>query len=386
MKTLLLFDWTTGGHHARYVRRFAEALGPSFHLVMAIPEVYAGEVSDLPVEVHSLGAPRPRVDMTRPLAGQNRELAVAEVSLLRKAVAKVGPDHLVHLYSDPIIRRLVQQPDLGVPTTLFIFYPRAHYVSLFGASLSPKERLRAWFLEYLVARWRRRPDAHSLLTLDAEAASRWDRQGGVPVHWLPEPPVANLPTTRRSATRRGCVLYGALAARKGIDILAAALTTAPVEVDVVLAGAVDPEYRPALDRHVAAMRRMGARVEVRPGLHTELEGLQVLADARCAVVPYVRTYGMSRSLLEAASVGTPLIAHQHVLVGHLVRKHDLGLAVDCSDPRALREAILRLSSDPDAGQRYEGALARFCAAYSWPRFRAALLGCLDGADSGRLAS
>jgi glycosyltransferase involved in cell wall biosynthesis len=121
-------------------------------------------------------------------------------------------------------------------------------------------------------------------------------------------------------------------------------------------------------------------------LHTELEGLEVLAGARCAVIPYVHTYGMSRSFLEAASVGTPVIAHRHGLVGHLVRKHDLGLAVDCDDPGALRDAILHLSRDPDPARRYEGSLARFCAAYSPARFREALLACLDGTELRRLAS
>ena len=57
-------------------------------------------------------------------------------------------------------------------------------------------------------------------------------------------------------------------------------------------------------------------------------------------------------------------------------KHALGLAVDTSDQRALRDAIVRLS-DPDVSASYSESLARFTAAYSADRFRTALLHGLD---------
>jgi glycosyltransferase involved in cell wall biosynthesis len=380
MKTILLFDWTSGGHHACYVRRFAEALAPHFRVVAAVPDPVAGEIRNAPLDVHSLGAPRPILDTGRPLPPQHRELALAEIALMRTAVSSVAPDQLLHLYADPVIRRLVQQPALGVPTTICLFFPRAHYPSAFGAPLVAKERLRALFLEYLVARWRRRADAHGVLTLDDEAARRWIRRNGAPAYWLPEPPVAGLPRASNTAERRGCVLYGVLAARKGVDVLAAAMVREPIDVPIVIAGAVETGYERTLAGHVSAMQRAGADVDLRARPHRESEALELMAGARCVVLPYIRTFGMSRTLLEAATVGTPVVAHHHGLVGHLVRTHELGLAVDCADPSVLREAMLRLSGDPHACQRYARALARFSAAYSPLRFQGALLECLGAGE------
>jgi hypothetical protein len=70
---------------------------------------------------------------------------------------------------------------------------------------------------------------------------------------------------------------------------------------------------------------VGARVELRPRLHSEVEGLRALASARCALLPYHRHSGMSRVLLEACSAGTPVIADNFGLLGYLVRTHGPGI-------------------------------------------------------------
>jgi glycosyltransferase involved in cell wall biosynthesis len=120
------------------------------------------------------------------------------------------------------------------------------------------------------------------------------------------------------------------------------------------------------------MSANGVDVDVRPYHHSELEGLELLAGATCALLPYPGHSGMSRVLLEASSVGTPVIAHEFGLLGHLVRVNKLGLSVDCRDPRALRTALVTLS-DPARSAAYAGALNGFSARYSPESFRAALV-------------
>jgi hypothetical protein len=61
------------------------------------------------------------------------------------------------------------------------------------------------------------------------------------------------------------------------------------------------------------------------------------------------------------------------LLGHLVREHGIGLAVDCRDPCALREAILELAGERADTRRYEDAVARFAARFSQERFEAAVI-------------
>ena len=105
-----LFDWTSGGHHSLYLRQFAEALLPDAEVVAAAPDAMLDETSDLSVEQYSLGDPRPVIDKSRSLMAQHRELAEHELDLLQQAAERTRPDHLIHLYGDPILRRLVRRP------------------------------------------------------------------------------------------------------------------------------------------------------------------------------------------------------------------------------------------------------------------------------------
>jgi hypothetical protein len=372
---ILLFDWTPGGHHALYLRRLAEALCGEATVVVAAPESARRSLADLPAAFLSLGEPRPSVDLSKPLSPQHRALAEQELDLLVRVVADVGADHVLHPYGDPIIRRLVDRPLLAAPLSLVLFFPRRHYPSLLQTRLDPKERLRAAFLEHLVRRWRRRPDAHAILALDELAAARWAQGAGAPAHWLPEPPVGLLPPP--AVERSGCALFGMLAPRKGIDLLAEAVSCAPTDLRVTLAGAVERGAEVLVRDAVRRMERAGANVDLRDRWHDEAEGLSVLAAARCAVLPYPRHYGMSRVLLEAAAVATPVVVHDFGLVAHLVRTYGLGQVVDCRDASALRYALLELADDGDAPSRYAPALAAFTARYSPERFRGAVLGLFD---------
>lgn len=366
----LLFDWTIEGHHARYLRCFAEMLSTMGEVVVGAPQAIASAVEDLPVRVAMLPSSRPPVDFRLPLGPQHRRLATAELELLENVVNDVQPDHLIHLSADPIIRQLVKRPSLKVATTLFLFCPRAHYPSAYNTPLSVKERLRAWFLEYLVARWRRRPDAYTILTLDPEAARRWAGGRGGAL-WIPEPPIGPLPDPPSDGRRSGCILYGALAKRKGIHLLARAIALEPVSLDVTLAGAVEPGFQEEFLTYIRQMRTSGAQVHLQTNFLTESEGLKALAGARCAVLPYPQHYTMSRVLVEACSVGTPVIVHHRGLLGHLVRQNNLGLALDCLDSGALRHGLLNLCAE-DLSSQYVEAHARFVRMFSRDAFQQAL--------------
>jgi glycosyltransferase involved in cell wall biosynthesis len=207
-----------------------------------------------------------------------------------------------------------------------------------------------------------------IFSLDQTAVRRWNRRSGAPAFWFPEPPVPDVDPVEG---RRGCILYGALAPRKGVDRLAAALSRDSSGMYAVVAGSVERGYADELDRLVRVMRAGGARVDVRAWPHEEKDGLGLLAAARCAILPYHRHSGMSRVLLEAAAARTPVLAHDHGLIAALVRQHGIGLVVDCADPLAFRRAVQMLCGEGEA-TRYRPALDRFAALYSRERFAAAL--------------
>lgn len=366
---IVLFDWTTGGHHSRYVQRLAQALAPISEVVAAVP---AGTAATLHgISIRTLPTERPAIDTGRAPGAQHRELADAELALFRDVARELRPDHLVHMYADPVIRRLVRLPEMETPVTLLIFFARAHYPTLYRTRLPFMERARAAFQVSLLRRWRRRSDAHALLCLDEGAVNWLSRWRGAPVRWFPEPPV-DVPPGMAGGPRRGCVVYGSLAPRKGIEWLARAVTASSKPPRVVVAGAVEPGFQAQLEACVADMTRAGVTVDLRARPHSEREGLELLVQAQCAVLPYPNHNGPSRVLLEAATVGTPVVVHDRGLLGHLVRTHNLGLAVDCSDASALGTALTRLCEEPSPVAQHVKGLSEFAARYSHSVFAARL--------------
>jgi glycosyltransferase involved in cell wall biosynthesis len=372
----MLFEWTRGGHHPVYVRRFAEALAPAAEVTVALPDELADLMADLPpsVDLHELGPARPGWDTSRSLRQQRRELADRELELLEQAIDAVTPDRAIHLSADPVLRRFLKRNPMAAPVSACVHHPRAHYPSDYGQPQEPKERVKALYFEYVVSRWRKRSDAHVVYGWDDVAVERWQQRSGAPGQLLPEPPLPDLPDLVPLEERRGCVMYGALRAAKGIDLLAAAIASQPTEVEVVLAGApAEQSFMTHLDTYVADMRAAGADVDLRARYHSEAEGLQAMSGARCLVLPFMRHPGHSRTMVEACAVGTPLVAHHVGLIGHMVREHGLGVTADCSDPSALREAVLSLANDPEAPARYAPALRAFAERSAPERFRADLL-------------
>ncbi len=191
---------------------------------------------------YDLGDARPVADGDR--AGQRR-LAERELDLLERAILEARPDHVFHMYGDPVIRGIIRRPLSGASMSILVFRPRAHTREFYGTRLTPREYVRARALEHFVTTWRARADAHSIWTLDEAAAYRWRLGQGARSVWLPEPYVQGAPDPVMQRT--GVLLYGALAPRKGIDRLAAAVETGWVKEPVILAGPIESGFEPAFE-------------------------------------------------------------------------------------------------------------------------------------------
>lgn len=369
---ILLFDWIADGHHPAYARAVSEALEGLARVTVAGPDAMESAVGPS-VDFVGLGAQRPTPDMSARLEPQLKEIAEQELQLMRDAVDRAVPDAFFSLYGDPVIQALGGRAHVGVPSATCIFKPFAHYPRAYRTRLSPRERKRALLFELRIADWRVRRSARAVFTLDTDAARRWRRRPGARSFWFPEPPLTRAPEVDSVEQREGCVLFGLLEHRKGVDRLARAVCSVRTGPTIVLAGSVRAGFEEYLAAEVSRMEAAGARVKLRFEVD-EREGLELLAGARCAVLPYRKHLGMSRVLLEAAACGVPVVADEYGLLGHLVRSHGLGLTVDASDARALGRAIEELSGNPDAPTQYAAALASFAALFSPDSFRRAVAG------------
>lgn len=368
-----IFDWNGGGHNPGLMLRFTEALAPEVEVVLAAPDRELEEVGDRGSGRYPLGEPRPRP--ARPGRYQRngeivhkREMAREELGMVERACKDTDADHLILTYADPVLRQLARWRPLPCPHSIVVMKPRAHYPSLYGTRLEPKDRLSAVFQDRLVSRWRKRNDAFAVFTMDPGAARRWSQQRGCRAIWLPDAaPSLPAPAPR---SRDGCLLFGYIEPRKGVGLLARALSEGAADLRLTIAGSVAPEYREQLEKELDAMRAGKVRVNAQLRRISDAEAATELASARCVVLPYVDHYGSSGILAEAAAAQTPVVSTDEGLLGHTVREYGLGLTVDPTDPDGLRHAILELNQE-DGGHRFAAGMQGYLEKHSSEAFRRA---------------
>jgi len=370
---VLLFDWLADGHHAMYLRRVAEVLADHADVALAVPDEAQLALSGAPARFVSLGSARPPIDPSKYLNMEVRRVMRQERALFAQSVRRERPDHAIHMFADTVLQDLLFGARVDARVTVLLFRPRRHYPALYASPLTGRDRLMALVHDGLVSAWRRRSEAHAVLTLDEGAAQLWSSRPGAPSYWFPEPPIESTVESLGAHARSGAVMFGAIGPRKGLGLIARALTEKPTNLALTIAGSVELGFAGELSRLADDIRASGVTLALRPRWHAEREALALLSTARCALLPYVDHWGMSRVLLEAASVGTPVIVPNQGLLGHLVRTHGLGYTVDAADPVALRAAILRLTDDPSLVEHHQDALRQWSARYSQERFREAVL-------------
>jgi hypothetical protein len=225
--------------------------------------------------------------------------------------------------------------------------------------LTPRERAATLFKEISLLRWTRRSDAHALFALDPMAAGRWARYPGTRAYGLGETPLNYVPEAPPPSGKAGCILFGYMDERKGIDRVAAALESGCEGLELKLYGEPAPEYAARLEREIARMKTGGVRVEEHLSRLPYREALDAMAASRVALLSFGWVPPGSRVLLEAAAAGTPAIGSTRGAVGHLIRTHGLGLTVDPDDTVGLRAAIGELAMDPETPRRYSQRLRAY---------------------------
>ncbi len=367
---ICLFDWNAGGHHAEIAKAFARALHPGAEVVLAASDPTLASVSDVPAATLSLGSPRPRIGAAEGGEQPSKsELAEQELDLIADTVRKTKPDHLVLLWGEPVLRWLLRRPSLPTEVSLYIALSRLHYPRKYQTRFTAKEWASAIFKELNLLRWARRSDSHALFCIDSDAADRLSHYPGARAYHLGEPPLSYFPNAVKPSEKSGCILFGHLDERKGIDRIATALESGGRGLDLKLYGEPAPEYRDRLELEIDRMRKGGVRVDARLARLPYEEALDNIAQSRVALLAFGWIPVGSRVLLEAAAAGTPVVGSSLGAVGQLIRSHGLGLTVDPDDSDGLREAIQTLAMDPAAPARYSDRLAAYVDELSEDRYR-----------------
>ena len=168
---------------------------------------------------------------------------------------------------------------------------------------------------------------------------------------------------------------GNLLRRKGVHVLLEAVRGHP-EIPVVIAG--DGPEREGLETMAAGRENVRFIGRVEPDRARDL----MVEQARVLVLPAVAGEGMPNVLLEAMSVGIPVIATDVAGVRDLVEHGVSGLVAPAGDAAALEEAVVQLWGDKALRERLGQAGRRTAAGYGWDKVVASHLEVLGAVARG----
>ena len=411
---VMLFDLYHGGHRGQYVRQLIEYWGthqlPGRLSVVARKDFFAlhADVSQAAREHETAGTQCIPITEPDPLRGFMGSVR-AHGRLLKRYAQRIRPTHAVAMYFDQLQLSLAAGLRFNYPVALsgIYFRPTFHYRP--RRRRTPGERFVSVRKRYLLHAALRNPHFTTLFCLDphviphvsAKHAQLVPLPDGVPQHRMASGRTA-LRTALRTAwgvkpRRRIALFFGSLAARKGIyQTLAALPQLSPAhqhQLALIIIGQAVPRERAPMQSRIAASRSTTAvQIIHEPRFVREEEIPRLFQSADLILAPYQRHVGSSGVLIRAAQAGVPVLGSDYGLVGTHIVRHQLGLAVDSTQPAAIAAGLTRwLSGNPIPFDK--GTAAAFGMANTADQFCRTIFGALlrhgsmehdrDRLDTGR---
>lgn len=181
------------------------------------------------------------------------------------------------------------------------------------------------------------------------------------------------------ATERPCrvAYFGRLEAYKRVDLLleaAAILSERFPTLEVVIIGR-GPE-RGALEKRATALG-LDAKVRFLGYLSNEDRDLEIASARACAFPSSKEGWGLT--VIEAAALGTPVVASDAPGLRDSVRDGETGLLVPPNDARALAEGLARLLEDSEEARRMRSAALAWSENFNWSRAADEMATAIDAA-------
>jgi glycosyltransferase involved in cell wall biosynthesis len=258
--------------------------------------------------------------------------------------------YLDHLQASLALRRLKHPASGRIPVSGIYFRPSFHYE---GEPLLTRLRKRT-LLSAMLAN----PAVHRVLCLDSFAVKA---HGSEKLAWLPDglDPAGFGESSAAIRERWGVpqgrkmvLFFGVVSARKGIHEVLAALPFVKTPITLIVAGPMPAAERDGISAAVQAASATTHIIHQDRYIQGE-EGQDLMQAADVALVAYRRHIGSSHVLIRAAAAGTPVVGPEYGLMGKTISAHELGIAVDTSDPRALArelDRMLELAAQSNGGE------------------------------------
>ena len=368
---LLLFDLIVGGHHGSYIQHLIESWCEE-ELSGILNIVVSPNFLQVHSDVVDIALKHKRVSINFiPITSEEEASlhsnkssirrafrAFGEWELLCKYAEKLGATHCLIMYFDTCELPLTAGMKSPCPFSGIYFRPTFHYGDFADYAPSWKDKVQQWREKFTLGRILRHPQLQTLFCLDPFAVkhigAKFSTQAEV-VH-LPDPVQIHqnykfqqnkLPESIGiDPDRRVFLLFGALTGRKGIFQLLEAILLLPSELCrklcILLVGSVDHAGQANIKSKVATICqdqpvKIIEHYEFVP--ERDVPAYFQLADVVLAT--YQRHVGMSGILLLAAAARKPLLSSNYGLMGEIVRRYSLGIAVDSTVPSEIAKGLTR---------------------------------------------
>jgi glycosyltransferase involved in cell wall biosynthesis len=370
----MLFELDTRGHHPGYIQHLVRYWGEQ-----KLPGQLDVLVSQKFIQQHSnivdlaLACPQKTIKFVAITPEEEAVLfesaklensfkgrivrAFQEWKLLRKYAISLQTTHCLIMYLDTILLRLAFGARFPCQFSSIYFRPVFHYSNF--TNYEPSRRERIWQLrdKVCLSRLLASPQLKTLFCLDPFAVERINQSHSkARAVYLPDPvqiynvTEVQLEERRKDlgieAGRQVFLLFGALAARKGIDQLLEAVRLLPPtlcqKLCLLLIGPIGFEEKELLQAQITEISQsLPIQIICRHEFVTDQEIQPYFQIADVILVPYQRHIGMSAILVRAAAAQKPVLASDFGLMGELTRHYGLGLAVDSTIPSEIAKGVTR---------------------------------------------
>jgi len=282
-----------------------------------------------------------------------------EWQLLCKYATSLQATHCLIMYFDPLKFPLALGAKAPCSVSGIYFRPTFHYIEFNNYVFSRQERVKLWLDKLILLRVLSNRYLKILLCLDSFVVDHINKipSNAKAVH-LPDPvkilsnSELDLDKLRESLginpSRQVFLLFGSLRRRKGIQQLLDAIVMLTPDLGqklcLVLLGVPHPIEEKALIEAKIAEVCQSLPVQIISNYEyiREADVYEYFHLADVVLAPYQRQVGSSGILLLAAAAQKPVLTSNYGLIGELVKRYSLGLAVDASVPSEIAKGLTQL--------------------------------------------
>ncbi|MFQ3615153.1 MAG: glycosyltransferase [Cyanobacteriota bacterium] len=364
---LVCFDLSIYGHHPHYILQLGKGwtarspLGKLFFVVSPrFLTVHADVVQqcslDASVQFVAITETE-QVELKSRSSGIDRNLRnFQEWRLFARYAQLLQADHALMLYLDTCLLPMAAGFSFPCPVSGIYFRPTFHYYTFSPRPQTWGDRLQAWRDRLILGAALRHPQFRTLFSLDPIAPDHITPPAHVKVCALTDPVDLSQKSVGSGAELRQqleiegdrtvFLLFGALTSRKGIYPLLESLELLPEEtckkICLVLLGEASAKMQQYIATTAESLRQCKSiQILERYEFVEDAVLHQYIEMADVVLALYQKHVGMSGILMQAALHKKPVLSSDYGLMGELVRRYELGLAIDSENPRAIATSVAR---------------------------------------------